>query len=118
MAKKYEYKPVTAFDVADENAVDREAAKAAEEAGVLDASQVDYVEALENYQSRPDVETLAERRARENGVRFEDAQFRREGKGSAAVATSDKVSADGADSKEEAAAKKEEAKGEAKVSKS
>lgn len=118
MAKKYEYKPVTAFDVHDENAVDREAAKRADEAGVVDASVVDYVEALENYENRPDIETLAERRARENGVKFDDAQFRREGKGSAAVTTSDKVDADAADSKKEAAAKKEEAKGEAKVSKS
>lgn len=118
MAKKYEYKPVTAFDVADENAVDNDAAKRAEEAGVVDAAHIDYVEALENYEARPDVETLAERRARESGVKFEDAQFRREGKGSAAVATSDKVSADSADSKKEAAEKKEEAKGEAKVSKS
>lgn len=53
-------------------------AKAAEEAGVIDAAYVDYAHALENYESRPDVETLAARRAREAGTSFSDADFRRE----------------------------------------
>ena len=65
---EYEYKPKTSQDavaphldpLADEDA------KRAEKAGVK-----------ENYQSRPDVETLAARRAREGGWKFEDAAFRR-----------------------------------------
>ncbi|QAY08852.1 hypothetical protein SEA_GENIE2_230 [Streptomyces phage Genie2] len=51
--------------------------KRAEEAGVKDSAYVDYEVALDNYQSRPDVETLAARRAREAGWKFEDAAFRR-----------------------------------------
>jgi len=54
-----------------------EDAKRAEEAGVKDSAYVDYEEALKNYESRPDVETLAARRAREAGWKFEDAAFRR-----------------------------------------
>lgn len=53
-------------------------AKAAADAGVIDAAFVDYAHALENYESRPDVETLAARRAREVGGSFHDADFRRE----------------------------------------
>ncbi len=76
---EYEYKPKTSQDVvaphldplADEDA------KRAEKAGVKDSAFVDYEEALDNYQSRPDVETLAARRAREGGWKFEDAAFRR-----------------------------------------
>lgn len=76
---EYEYKPKTSQDVvaphldplADEDA------KRAEEAGVKDSAFVDYEDALHNYESRPDVETLAARRAREGGWKFEDAAFRR-----------------------------------------
>jgi hypothetical protein len=76
---EYEYKPKTSQDVvaphldplADEDA------KRAEDAGVKDSAFVDYEEALHNYESRPDVETLAARRAREGGWKFEDAAFRR-----------------------------------------
>lgn len=76
---EYEYKPKTSQDVvaphldplADEDA------KRAKEAGVKDSAFVDYEAALENYQSRSDVETLAARRAREGGWKFEDAAFRR-----------------------------------------
>lgn len=67
----YEYKPVTAQAVADEGALDRENAEKAEKAKVSDVSRIDYVEALKNYESRSDVETLAQRRARENGTSFE-----------------------------------------------
>lgn len=67
----YEYKPVTAQDVADAGALDRENAERAEKAKVSDVSRIDYVEALKNYESRSDVETLAQRRARENGTSFE-----------------------------------------------
>jgi hypothetical protein len=76
---EYEYKPKTSQDVvaphldplADEDA------KRAKEAGVKDSAFVDYEDALKNYESRSDVETLAARRAREGGWKFEDAAFRR-----------------------------------------
>lgn len=55
-----------------------EAAERAEEAGVVHPAFVDYNEALDNYQARPDVEPLDERRAREVGADTRDAQFRRE----------------------------------------
>lgn len=67
----YEYKPVTAQAVADEGALDRENAEKAEKAKVSDVSRIGYVEALKNYESRSDVETLAQRRARENGTSFD-----------------------------------------------
>lgn len=74
-----EYKPKTSQDVvaphldplADEDA------KRAADAGVKDSAFVDYEDALHNYESRSDVETLAARRAREGGWKFEDAAFRR-----------------------------------------
>jgi hypothetical protein len=50
----------------------------ADEHGVTDAVFADYEHALENYESRPDVETLEARRARENGTSFHDASFRRQ----------------------------------------
>lgn len=53
-------------------------AKRAEEAGVNDYVYADYEKALEAYEARPDVETLAERRAREGGASFHDAAFRRQ----------------------------------------
>src|SRR6478609_2443082 len=76
------YDGLTAQDVLAPNAnneVDEDAAKRAEEAGVVDASQINYVGALENYEARPDVETLEQRRARENGTAFSEANFVREG---------------------------------------
>jgi hypothetical protein len=60
------------------NKVDEEAAERAAEAGKVAPEYVDYEAALENYESRPDVETLEQRRARENGTSFADAAFRRE----------------------------------------
>ncbi|QDH94046.1 hypothetical protein SEA_EVY_211 [Streptomyces phage Evy] len=79
---EYKYEPKTSQDVvaphldplADEDA------KRAEDAGVKDSAFVDYEAALDNYQSRADVETLAARRAREGGWKFEDAAFRRSAK--------------------------------------
>lgn len=75
-----EYKPVTAQVKADTVGarVSDEEKKAAAEAGVVDAAFIDYDKALENYESRSDVETLADRRARENGTAFSEANFRRE----------------------------------------
>jgi hypothetical protein len=75
-----EYKPVTAqvkADTVGARASDEEKKFAAEN-GVVDAAFVDYDKALENYESRSDVETLADRRARENGTAFSEANFRRE----------------------------------------
>lgn len=79
MADKYEYKPKTSQDVVAPHLdpLAGEDAKLADEANVKDAAFVDYEEALANYQSRSDVETLAARRAREGGWKFEDAAFRR-----------------------------------------
>lgn len=57
-------------------------------AGVTRTEYVDYVGALENYQSRDDVEPLVERRAREAAADFADQSFRRSGTGSIAVITS------------------------------
>lgn len=74
------------------NKVDEDRAKRAEDAKVTDPAFVDYEHALENYESRPDVETLEQRRARENGTSYHDASFRREvGEADAGVVTSDKV---------------------------
>lgn len=71
---------------------DRERAKGA---GVVDAAFIDYEEALHNYESRDDVETLEARRARSNGTQFGDASFRRTTEGlkeeSAGVVTTDEV---------------------------
>lgn len=108
MAKDYKYEPVTADQVADEAAVDREAAKRAEDAGVVDAAYVDYEKALENYEQRSDVETLEQRRARQNATKFETAKFRREGV-SAGLVTSEDVNADAAAKAEKADAPAKEA---------
>ena len=78
--KDVDYKPETAQDVLAPHAAkaDAEAAELAEQEGKLAAAYVDYEKALKNYESRSDVETLEARRARENGVAFDDAAFRRE----------------------------------------
>jgi len=53
-------------------------AEAAATAGVKDEGHVNYVEALEAYEARPDIEDLAHRRARDFPVDFDDAAFMRE----------------------------------------
>lgn len=79
---KVDYNPVTAQQVigstfaADVN----DGKELAEEAGVVNPAHVDYVEALKNYESRSDVETLANRRARDNGTAFSDTDFVRTSK--------------------------------------
>lgn len=77
--QKVDYNPVTAQVVLNETyaAEVTDDKELAEEAGKANAKNVDYVEALQNYESRADVETLAARRAREAGVSFEDAEFAR-----------------------------------------
>lgn len=100
----YEYKPVTAQDKAETvgaRVSDDEKAFAAEH-GVVDAAFVDYDKALENYESRSDIETLADRQARENGTSFSEANFRREvpAQGAGVVtATAVKPKADAKDAK-------------------
>lgn len=68
------YRPVTAADQAAVKAdkVAADAATFAEQEGVSAAAYVDYVPAMENYESRSDVETLAHRRLRDNGGEFRD----------------------------------------------
>jgi hypothetical protein len=97
---KAKYAPRTAQDEMAVHAdkVDVHSAKAAEEAGVTAPEYVDYEAALENYEARSDVETLAQRRARESGVSFADADFRRKGEGNA-VTTSPKDDNEGSASK-------------------
>lgn len=92
-AADVEYKPRTAQAIAaTEGAVqgDNEKKKAAD-AGVTRVSYIDYEKALENYQSRDDVEPLAQRRAREAGTSFHDAKFRRtvDGVDNSGVTTTD-----------------------------
>src|SRR5690348_8033813 len=80
-AAKQEYKPYTSVDAVEPHGphgVEEAAAKRAKDAGVTDPAFVNYEEALENYQARPDVEPLNERRAREGGRDFNAASFRRE----------------------------------------
>lgn len=57
---------------------DADAKAAADAAGVSNAAFVDYEEALNAYQSRDDIETLADRRARENGTTFAAGDFMRQ----------------------------------------
>lgn len=47
-------------------------------AGVSSVEFIDYAEALGNYEARDDVESLAQRRAREAGTTFAAADFARE----------------------------------------
>lgn len=89
------------------NKVDEERAKRTEDAKVSDPAFVDYEHALENYEGRPDVETLEHRRAREAGTSFHDASFRREaGEAQAGVVTSAQVSGEADKAAPKAADKK------------
>jgi hypothetical protein len=81
------------------NKVEEESAKRAADAGVKGPEFVDYERAMENYQSRPDVETLEQRLARENGTSFADAAFRREAGADSAVVTTDDVAPKAAEAK-------------------
>ena len=57
---------------------DADSQKAALDAGVSHPAFIDYAEALETHQSRADIETLADRRAREYGSDFEAGEFMRQ----------------------------------------
>lgn len=80
--------PAVAAGVSGQNVVDDEAKERAAEAGVTDAAYVDYETALGNYEARVDVETLAERRARESGIAFDDGSFVRKDQTQGGVTTS------------------------------
>lgn len=75
-------------DAAEQNEVDQDARDLADAANVTHSEYVNYAARLTNYESRDDVEPLAERRAREAGDQFSDTDFRRAGTGSIAVFTS------------------------------
>jgi hypothetical protein len=75
-------------DAAKQNDVEQDARDLAAAAGVTHSEYVNYAARLTNYESRSDVEPLAERRAREAGDQFSDTDFRRRGEGSIAVFTS------------------------------
>ncbi|AXG66250.1 hypothetical protein SEA_ANNADREAMY_158 [Streptomyces phage Annadreamy] len=118
-AAKKDYKPVTAQSavaVHGPHGVEEAAAKRAKDAGVIDPAFVNYAEALENYQARPDVEPLDERRAREGGRDFQAAAFRREigGTDNSGVTTSEDVATgaaeDNKDNNKTVAARKPSAK--------
>lgn len=67
------------------NTVDPDAKARAEAAGVTDAAKIAYAEALAVYESRSDIEPLADRRARDNADTFAATDFVREsGTGAAA----------------------------------
>lgn len=72
------------------NNPDDESRAAAVTAGVSHPAYIDYALALETHQSRSDIETLADRRKREYGSDFNDADFMRanayEADGTAAAA--------------------------------
>ena len=55
--------------------VDADAKARADAANVRHVSFISYAEALTNYESRDDVETLAHRRARDIGDQFSDTDF-------------------------------------------
>ena len=57
---------------------DAETREAAATAGVADPAHIAYETALNAYQSRADIETLADRRAREAGDQFSDGAFMRQ----------------------------------------
>lgn len=56
---------------------DTDAKAFAETEGVSQAAYANYADALNAHQSRDDIETLADRRAREYGDQFSDADFMR-----------------------------------------
>lgn len=65
-------------DYPNEDRLRREDAERAEAAGVTSVEYIDYAEALENYGTRPDVEPLANRRARELASDPADQDFARQ----------------------------------------
>lgn len=106
-----DYKPVTAQDAVNELgplATDLENKKRAEDEGVQHEAFVGYEEALKNYESRSDVETLEQRLAREVGPSFDVAHFARE-KGVLLGRDDKSLDSDPVKAKEESAKRVEEA---------
>ena len=71
---------ITAGDKVQETVYDNpdtDAKAFAEAEGVSEAAYANYATALNAHQSRADIETLADRRAREYGDQFSDADFMR-----------------------------------------
>src|SRR6478609_414794 len=75
----------------DDKSIAAERAELRDKHDVVSASFAEYAEALDAYQERDDVETLANRRARENGTGFTDNDHIRakKGKGGKGVETKD-----------------------------
>lgn len=72
--------PVTAKKKVDETVFenpDTETAAAALAAGVRVGAYIDYAEALEAYEAREDIESLASRRIRDGASDFADADYMR-----------------------------------------
>lgn len=72
--------PVTARDKVSETVYDNpdtDAKAAADAANVSNAAFIGYAAALNTHQSREDIESLADRRARTQGDAFADADFMR-----------------------------------------
>lgn len=67
------------------NVVDADAAAAAQAAGVIRASFIDYDVALNEYTTRDDIESLAAYNARTRPVHFSDADYVRARAGSASA---------------------------------
>ena len=86
MAYSDEYrsaKQVLATEMEGENkwaALQEEARQRAEDADVTRSEYAGYAEAFANYEARDDVETLADRRAREAGTSATDTDFVRSSK--------------------------------------
>ena len=76
------------LDADEQNAFEAAQVAAATSAGVTHSEYVNYAAKMTAYESRDDVEPLAERRAREAGTTFAATNFRRAGTGSIAVFTS------------------------------
>lgn len=76
------------FGDAQNTALDQAAKDRAQAAGVTHSEYVGYAAGMTNYESRSDVEPLAERRAREGATTFAATDFRRQGAGSGAIFTS------------------------------
>lgn len=73
----YEYDSAQEVVGASGSAVDTAAAAAADTANVRRAAFINYDAALQNYEDRPDMEPLAERRAREVASTFAATDFMR-----------------------------------------
>lgn len=79
---------IAQVDADEQNAYNAARVAAAVAADVTHDEYIDYAAKMTNYESRDDVEPLAERRARHNGTTFAATDFRRKGDGSIAVFTS------------------------------